>query len=92
MIAKILELILYIINFIITKILQLIALVFPSFGLSKLYTIFEAFFALMENGFKMTYFLFGESVFIFADIIILLFAVKHVAIPIINFIRKFFIK
>ena len=92
MIAKILELILYLVNFIITKIIQLVALVFPSFGLSQIYTYIDKFFELMQGAFRMTYFIFGDSVFIFADIIILLFSIKHIAIPVINFVRKFFVK
>lgn len=92
MITKILELILYLINFIISKIIQLVMLAFPSFGLAKIYTVFDSFFGLMEGAFNMTYFIFGPLTYVFSDIIITLFTIKHIVIPVISFVRKFFVK
>lgn len=92
MITKIIGLILSVINFIITKIIGLVLSAFPNFGLAQLLSVITSFFSLLEGAFNMTYFIFGEWTYIFSDIIITLFTIKHVVLPIVNFIRKFFVK
>lgn len=91
-ISAIIQLIFSLINFIIVTIIKLISSIIPIFGLGELTTVFELFFGLLEGAFNMTYFILGDMTYFFRDVIIILFTLKHVVLPIVNFTRKVIIK
>lgn len=92
MIAQIFAFILSILNFIIMLIIRLIMSVFPSLGLENLYSVFQTFFNLCTGAMNFTYFMLGDVAPLLVDIVIILFGLKHIALPIINFTRRAMIK
>lgn len=91
MINAIFSFIFYILNLIFTLIIRLILSVFPTLGLSGIFTVIASFFSLLEGAFNFTVFMLGDTAYIFATLIVTLFTLKHLALPIVNFIRKFFV-
>lgn len=89
MLTAIIDLIIKLLNFIISFILGLIIQLFPNFGLSQLASGIDTFFDMIGNAFNLVYFIFGPSAFIISDIIILLWTAKHIVLPVVNFVRKF---
>lgn len=92
MISFVLSLIIRLLNFVIGFIINLVLSAFPDLGIARLSAGFSLFFALLTKGANLLYFLCGDMLFIFGDIIITLFAVKHIILPIVNFTRKVIIK
>lgn len=92
MIGKIIELIMSLINLIITTILKIIMSLFPVIGLEQVSNLFNAFFGLLEGAVNMTYFIVGDSTKFFIDTAIVLLTLKHVVLPVVNFVRKVIIK
>lgn len=92
MISFILSLIIRLLNFIISFVLTLVFSFFPQFDLSQFTDIYSAFFDILGKGLNLLYFMSGNLVFVFGDILILLFTTKHIVLPIVNFTRKVIIK
>lgn len=92
MITAIIELILSIINFILSFVIGLVFSVFPNFDFTQFTSIFTEFWGLMGNALNLLYFCSGPTLFIFGDIIITLWTLKHIALPVVNFLRKILIK
>ncbi len=93
MLETIINLIFQLITFIISLIINLILLAFPQFNLVRLVPIIAQFYGFMNQGINFIYFMFGDTTApIFIEIIVLIITIKHIAIPVINLIRKFFIK
>lgn len=93
MLQTIISLIFELITFIIGTIINIVLLAFPDFNLMRLEPIITAFYGFMNQGLNFIYFMFGEtSAPIFINIITLLITAKHIVIPVVNLIRKFFIK
>lgn len=92
MIAQIFAFILSIFNFIIMLIIRLVMSVFPSLGLENLYSVFETFFNLCTGAMNFTYFMLGDVAPLLVDIVIILFSIKHLVLPIINFCRRALVK
>lgn len=93
MLQTIISLIFQLISFIISIIIKLVMLAFPDFQLTRLQPIIEGFYGFMNQGLNFIYFMFGDTTAqIFISIIISLITVKHIVIPVINLLRKFFIK
>lgn len=92
MITAILNLIIRLLNFIISFILGIVISAFPDFNLGQFTSVFASFFGILGKGLNLLYFMSGGWLFIFGDIIILLFTAKHIVLPIVNFTRKVIIK
>lgn len=92
MISKILSIIIYLLNFIISFILSLVFSAFPQFNFQGFTEVYGFFFNILGKGLNLLYFCSGEMLFIFGDIVIILFTAKHIILPIINFTRKIVIK
>ena len=92
MIAKVLSFILGIINYIILFIIKLVLSVFPIFDITGFSTVFKNFFALLEGATSMTYFLVGDMTTTFFSIITTLWTLKHIVLPVTNFVRKIIVK
>lgn len=92
MITTIINLIIQLLNFIISFILTLVFSVFPSFNFENFNLVYSAFFNIIGKGLNLLYFVSGDMVWIYGDIIILLFTAKHIVLPIVNFTRKVIIK
>ena len=93
MLQTIISLIFKLITFIVSIIINLVMLAFPDFQLGRLEPMISAFYEFMNQGLNFIYFMFGDTTApIFISIIVLLITVKHIVIPVINLIRKFFIK
>ena len=88
MITLILTLIIRLLNFIISFILTIIFSFIPTFNFSGFTEVYSAFFNLLGQGGNLVFFLVGWPLFIYTDIIIVLFTWKHLALPVINFTRK----
>lgn len=88
MITTILSLIFKIINLVISLLISAIMAIFPDFELDGFALGIKAFFDLLGNAINLTYFMFGNSCFIIADILIILMLIKLIIIPIISFLRK----
>lgn len=91
MIDAIFKFLFYIINFILMLIIRLVLTVFPALHLDGLFTVIASFFDLFSGAFNFTVFMLGDSAYIFSGIIVTLFTLKHIALPIVNFVRKFFV-
>lgn len=92
MISFILSLILKLIFFIIGFVLNFIFSLFPGFDFSEILNVIDVFSAILGKGLNLLYFVSGPAVFVFGDIIIVLFTFKHIILPIANFTRKVIIK
>lgn len=92
MISFILSLIIRLLNFIISFILTLVFSFFPNFDLSQFTDVYSAFYDILGKGLNLLYFMSGNLLFVFGDIIILLFTLKHIVLPIVNFTRKVIIR
>lgn len=92
MITLILSLILKLIFWAVGTILTFVFSFFPNFDFSGLSNMFSLFNGLLGKGLNLLYFISGPAVFVFGDIIILLFTFKHVVLPIVNFMRKVIIR
>lgn len=92
MIQTIINTILTLLTFIIGLVIKMVMLAFPQLGLDQLSYIIAGFYGFMNQGINFVYFLLGESTTIFIGIIIILFTAKHIALPIVNLLRKIFIK
>lgn len=92
MITAIFRLIFGIINFLISIILKLVMLVFPAFDLQTIYVAFSSFFDILKGSVNLTHFLLGSTAPFFINSFITLFGVKYLALPVINFVRKFILK
>ena len=93
MLQTIISLVFKLITFIIGIIINLVTLAFPDFDLTRLEPIVSTFYGFMNQGLNFIYFMLGDTAApIFIEIIILLITVKHIVIPVVNLIRKFFIK
>lgn len=88
MIAKIIGVILSLLNFVFMLIIRLILSVFPNLGLESLANVFESFFGLMTGAINFTYFLLGPAGWVIVDIVISLFIIKHLVLPVVNFVRR----
>lgn len=89
MINTILDLLLNLIFFILGLIIKLIMAVFPKFTLAdQMATVIDSFFGLIGNASAMTYFLIGELTPTLVSFALVLFATRHVVLPVINFTRK----
>lgn len=88
MITTIISLFFKLIGFLIKCIINLVILAFPNMNLQRLTLAFTGFYGLIGNAMQLTYFLFGPMTYIFADIIITLWTLKHIVLPIVNFTRK----
>lgn len=91
MLDALFKFIFFILNLIISLVLRLVLLVFPALGLDSLFNGLTGFFNILGNAFNFTVFMLGDSAFVFAPLIITLFSLKHIALPIVNFTRKFFV-
>lgn len=89
MIAKVFSFILGIINFIVMLVIRLILTVFPVIDITGFSAVFSAFFRLLEGATAMTYFLVGDMTNTFITAIGTIWTAKHIALPVINFVRKF---
>lgn len=92
MITMIINLIFKLFTFLGSAIINLVMLAFPNMELDRLTGAFTTFYGIIGNSMQMTYFIFGPMTYIFADIIILLFTLRHVVLPVVNFTRKVIIK
>ena len=92
MITTIINLIIQLLNFIISFILTLVFSAFPDWSFENFNLIYSTFFNIIRKGLNLLYFCSGEMVWIFGDIVIALFTAKHIVLPIINFTRKIIIK
>lgn len=92
MITFLITFIIQIINFIISFIIGLVFSIFPNFDLTQFTNIFSEFWGLMGNALNLLYFCSGPMLFILGDIIITLWTLKHIALPIVNFVRRILIK
>lgn len=92
MISAIIIFIIKIINFILSFIISLIFSIFPTFNFSQFTNIFSEFWGLMGNALNLLYFCSGPILFLLGDIIIVLWTLKHIALPMINFVRKILIR
>lgn len=92
MLSFILSLIIKLLNFIISFILSIVFSVFPTFDFSSFTDVYGMFFDIIGNGLNLVYFFCGNMTFIFGDIIITLFTLKHIVLPIVNFTRKMITK
>lgn len=88
MISAILSVIIKLLAFVISFILSIIFAFIPSFDFQSFTEVYTDFYALLGQAMNLTYFMIGTPVFFYVDILILLFGWKHIALPIINFIRK----
>lgn len=92
MITMIFSLILKLIFFVIGFVLNFIFSLFPAFDFSEILNVLDLFSAVLGKGLNLLYFVSGPAVFVFGDILILLFTFKHIILPIANFTRKVIIK
>ena len=92
MITLIIDLIIKLLNFIIQFILGVVLSVFRQFNLGQFTSVFASFFNLLTKGLNLLYFVSGGWLFVFGDVIIALFILKHIALPVINFARRIVIK
>lgn len=93
MINKIISIIFALITFVISIIINLVLLAFPAFDLAGLTPFITTFYQIVNQGINFVYFIVGDnSTPILIDIVVILIGIKHLAIPIANLIRKFFIK
>lgn len=92
MLSKSISLIVKLIIFIMQLIFTLITSLFPSISLSALGVGIEAFFGLMNNACNMSYFLIGSGMFIYLDIILIIWTTKHTILPMVCFVRKIFMR
>lgn len=93
MLQTVISLIMNLITFIIGIIINIVLLAFPDFNLVRLEPIITGFYQFMNQGLNFIYFMFGEtSAPIFINIITILITYKHITLPVVNLIRKFFIK
>lgn len=92
MLSAVIDLILKLIVFVIGLVLNFVFSLFPAFDFSELLNVFDLFSAILGKGLNLLYFVSGPAVFIFGDILIVLFTFKHIILPIANFGRKVIIK
>lgn len=92
MLSFLVSLILKLIVFVISLVLNFVFSLFPAFDFSEVLNVIDLFSALLGKGLNLLYFVSGPAVFIFGDILILLFTFKHIVLPIANFARKVVIK
>lgn len=92
MISFILSLIIKLLNFLISFILTIIFSFIPTFDFSSFSEIYQNFFNILGRGGNLVFFLVGFPLFIYTDILIALFAWKHIVLPVINFTRKIALK
>lgn len=92
MLSIILSLIIKILNFIISFILTIVFSVFPNFSFEGFTEVYELFFNILGKGLNLLYFCSGNMLFVYGDIVIVLFTTKHIVLPIVNFTRKVVIK
>lgn len=88
LISKIIEVVIKLVVFILELIFTIIIGLFPEFQVTALATGITAFFGLMENAVNMTYFLVGPGMYIYLDIIIILWTTKHTILPLVSFVRR----
>lgn len=88
MISKIFSLIFKLITFLLSLIISLVFNAFPNFNFSNFTEIYQAFWGLLGKAGNLLYFMSGNMIFIYIDIVFALFALKHVVLPVINLIRK----
>lgn len=88
MISFVISLIIKLLNFIISLILTIIFAFFPTFDLSSFGEAYTTFFNILGRGGNLVFFLVGWPLFIYTDILIVLFAAKHIVLPVVNFTRK----
>lgn len=88
MITAIIDLVFKILNLIIKLLISAIMSIFPNMELDGFVLGIKAFFDLLGNAINLVYFMFGNTCFIIADIIIIITTIKLVIIPIISFLRK----
>lgn len=92
MLDWILKLIIKLIFFIIGLIFNIILSIFDIAGLDNLQAPIDDFFALFEGVINFTAFIVGPTFSTFATLIATLFTLKHIIIPVVIFVRKFFMK
>ena len=93
MLAKIFSLILLIINSIIMFIIKIVLNVFPTFDFTGFTSVINAFFGILTGGTQLLYFMVGETMTpIFVGLATTLWTLKHIGLPIVNFMRKVVIK
>lgn len=92
MLSIFLDVIIKILNFIISFILTLVFSVFPQFDFSNFLPVYSAFFQIIGKGVNLLYFMSGDLLWVFGDIIIALFLAKHIVLPVVNFMRRIVIK
>lgn len=92
MLSIIISLIIKLLNFIISFILTIVFSAFPNLSFENFTLVYSTFFNIIGKGLNLLYFCSGEMMWIFGDIIIVLFTAKHIVLPIVNFTRKVIIK
>lgn len=92
MLAKIFGFILNIINIIIMFIINMVFTIFAPIDITGFSGIFSSFFALLSGSTRFLYFIIGPSTSIFITIFGILWTLKHIVLPVTNFIRKILIK
>lgn len=92
MLDWLLKLIIRLIMFIIGLIFNIILSIFDIAGLENIQAPIDEFLALFTGAINLTGFIVGPMLGTFATIVATIFTLKHVVIPIVIFIRKFFVK
>lgn len=92
MVSAILSVIIKILAFVISFIITIIFAFIPTFDFSSFTAIYTDFYNILGQGMNLTYFLVGTPIFVYTDILLVLFTWKHLALPIINFTRKVVLK
>lgn len=92
MLDWLLKLIIKLIMFVIGLIFNLVLSIFDFAGLDNLQEPIDAFLGLFTGVINFTGFIIGPMFSTFATVVATIFTLKHVIIPVIIFIRKFFVK
>lgn len=92
MISFLISMILAILNFVINLILRLIMSIFPKFELDGFALAISTFFGMLGNGVNLTYFIFGPICFVIIDIVVIIYGIKLIVLPVIDFVRKTILK
>lgn len=92
MISKIISLIIRLLLFIFQCVFGIIVSFFPDIELTALGTGITGFFNLLGNAVNMTYFLIGPGMYLVLDIIIAIWATKHLVMPVVILLRKVTLK
>lgn len=92
MISGLISLIIKLISYVMIGVINIIMTLFPNLGIVRIADGLSAFWVMMAGAVNMTNFLVGPGFYIYLDIALIIWGVKHTILPVVIFMRKILIK